>query len=222
MANAKLDVAPRETLGKKVRQMRRRGVTPANVYGHRVDSRAVQAETLLLTGLLRQSSRNAIIDLAVEGEPRPRTVVVRDVQRDPVSDQILHVDFFQVSMTERMRTDVPVVLVGTAPAVGTHGGVLLQTLDSIAVEALPGDIPPQFDVNVSGLMELEQSVHVRDLAIDSEKVTLHTDVDVVLARVATPRLVAAEEGEAAAEEGAAEAPAEGAPAAEETSAPPTE
>ena len=213
MANDELTVAPRTVLGKKVRQLRRGGTTPANVYGHRIDSRAVQVDTVALTHLLRASTRNAIISLTVEGEGKSRTVVVRDVQRDPVTDRLLHIDFFEVSMTEKMRADVPVVLVGTSPAVSTYGGVLLQTLESVSVEALPGDIPTQFVVDVEQLTELEQSVHLKDLNIDESRLTLHTDPEVVVARVAAPRLVTAEEeGAAAPAEG--EEGAEGAPPAE--------
>lgn len=219
MANAELQVRPRTVLGKKVKAMRRGGVTPANVFGHQLESRAVEASTADLTHTLRGMSRNAILDLKVEGEEAPRTVVVRAVSRNPVTSQILHVDFYQIKMTEKMRADVSIVLVGTSDAVTTFGGVLLQTLESIAVEALPGDIPEQFEVDVSRITELEQSLHVRDLHIDQTKVTLHTDEDVVVARVAAPRLAAAEEEAAPAEgevPGEGEAPAEGgAPAAGE-------
>ncbi|MEX2246147.1 MAG: 50S ribosomal protein L25 [Dehalococcoidia bacterium] len=217
MAQNELSVAPRTVLGKKVAQLRRSGVTPANIYGHNVASKAVQGGTFAITHLFRGITRNAIIELKVAGEDAPRTVVVREVTRDPVSSQILHIDFYQVSLTERMRADVQVILVGTSPAVGTYGGVLLQTLDTVAVEALPADIPRQFEIDVSILEELESSIHVRDLRVDPAKVTLHTDLDVVLARVATPRLATEEEeaataaAAAAAEEGAV--PAEGEPTA---------
>jgi large subunit ribosomal protein L25 len=213
MANTQLRVTRRTVLGKKVKALRRDGVTPANIYGHKLESLAVQAMTPEVTHALRTSSRNAIFDLTVEGDGGTRPAVVRDIHRDPVTGRILHIDFFQISMTEKMRADVRVVLTGTSPAVSTYGGVLLQTLDSVAVEALPGDIPPQFEIDVSTLTELEQSVHVRDLAFDAEKVTLHSDPDVVLARVATPRLATAEEEGAAPAEEAAEG-AEGAEAAE--------
>lgn len=214
MANKELTVVPRTTLGKKVKALRRGGITPANVYGHKIASTAVQADTAELVHLLRASTRNAIIDLRLPGESKARPVIVREVERDPVSAEILHVDFYQVSMTEKMRAEVPVVLKGTSPAVSTFGGVLLQTLERVPVEALPADIPTQFEVDVTTLTELEQSFHVRDLRFDESKVTLHIDPDVVLARVAAPRLAAAEE-EAAAE--GAEAPAAaaaGEPAAE--------
>lgn len=206
MANAELQVAPRTVLGKKVASLRRNGQTPANVFGHRVESQAVQADTAALTHLLRGITRNAIINLQVDGEPASRTVVVRDLTRDPVTGRLLHVDFYQVSMTEKMRADVPLVLVGTSDAVTTLGGVLLQTLETIAVEALPGDIPTQFDVDVSPLTQLEESIHVKDLGIDTSKLMLHTDPDVVVARVAAPRLAAVEEAAPA----EAEAPAAGA------------
>ena len=134
--------------------------------------------------------------------------------RNPLNGHILHIDFYQVSMTEKMRTDVPVVLIGTSEAVLTFGGVLLQTLERVAVEALPGDIPAEFLIDVSVLTELEQSIHVRDLDVDVEKVIIHTDPDVVLARVASPRVATVEDEAPAAAEGAVagETPAEGAAA----------
>ncbi|MEK7693367.1 MAG: 50S ribosomal protein L25 [Chloroflexota bacterium] len=215
MANSELKAAPRTVLGKKVAQLRRTGVTPANIFGHKIESKSIQADTVELVHLLRQSSRNAIINMKVDGESAPRTVVVRDLKRNAVTDQLLHVDFYQISMTQKMRADVPVVLFGISDAVTTFGGVLLQMTEKIAVEALPGDIPVQFDVDVSKITELEGSLHVRDLDVDASKVTLHTELDVVLARVASPRVVVEETPVAA--EGAVAAPAAGAaPAAPAT------
>src|SRR3990172_3441231 len=124
MANVDLQVAPRTVVGKKVAALRRGGVTPANVFGHSIESQSVQVDTAVLTHLLRGMTRNAIINLKVEGEPAPRTVVVRDLTRDPVTSRLLHVDFYQISMTVKMRADVPVVLTGVSDAVITFGGVL--------------------------------------------------------------------------------------------------
>jgi large subunit ribosomal protein L25 len=212
MANSELQVQPRVVVGKKVAALRRSGVTPANVFGHKLESTAVQADTAVLTRLLKGMTRNAIVNLKVEGESKPRNVVIREISRDPVSTQILHVDFYQINMTEKMRAEVRVVLIGSSDAVETFGGVLLQTLESISVEALPGDIPTQFEADVSQITQLEGAVHVRDLDIDQSVVTLMTDPDVVVARVASPR-VATEETPAAAAEGEAAPAAEGAPAA---------
>jgi large subunit ribosomal protein L25 len=211
MADVELRVEPREVLGKKVRALRSRGLTPANVYGHGVESQAVQADTPALTQFLRAAGRNVIIDLHVQGEARPRPVMVRAVQRDPVSDKLLHVDFYQVSLREKMRAEVPLVLVGEAPAVSAYGGILLQSLDTVTVEALPADIPPHIEVDVSLLTELEAALFLKDLAIDP-KIQVLADPELVVAKVAAPRLVAEVEEEMAAEE---EVAAEEAAAAEE-------
>jgi len=199
MADIELSVKPRRVLGKKVAALRRQGVTPANVYGRNLESKAVEVETVVLTHLLRSAGRNVIIDLHIEGEDLPRPVMLRAVQREPATSRLLHVDFYQVSLTQKMRTEVPLILVGEAPAVAEFGGILLQSLNSIAVEALPGDIPAHVEVDVSALTQLDDAVHVRELPIDATKVYVMTDAELVVAKVAAPRLVAAEEEEVAAE-----------------------
>jgi large subunit ribosomal protein L25 len=208
MADIELSVKPRRVLGKKVAALRRQGVTPANVYGRNLESKAVEVETVVLTHLLRSAGRNVIIDLHIEGERSPRPVMLRAVQRQPATSRLLHVDFYQVSLTQKMRAEVPLVLVGEAPAVAEFGGILLQSLDNIAVEALPGDIPPHVEVDVTGLTQLDDAVHVRELPIDPTKVYVMTDAELVVAKVAAPRLAAAEEEEAVAAEAAAEGAAE--------------
>jgi large subunit ribosomal protein L25 len=198
-----LSVVPRSVLGKRVAALRRGGLTPANVYGHRIESRALQVDTVTLVRTLRALERNAILSLRIEGEETPRPVMVRDVQRNPVSDRVLHVDFYQVSLTEKMRADVPLILTGKASAVDEFGGILLQSLESISVEALPADMPSHVEVDISVLSQLDSSVHVKDLVLDP-KLHLMTDIDVVIARVASPRAgveaAIAEEEAAAAEE----------------------
>lgn len=200
MEQVQLTVTHRSILGKKVKALRRGGNTPANIYGHRLESRAVQVDSLTLTHALKKLERNAILSLRVEGEEAARPVIVRHIQRDIVNDRVLHVDFYQVSLAEKMKADVPLLLIGIAPAVEDLGGIILQGLDSVSVEALPADIPPHLEVDISGLATFDSSVHVRDLAIDP-KVHILTDVDSVIASVAPPRKVAeaagpAEEGEA--------------------------
>ena len=208
MTDVQLSVTPRDVLGKKVAALRRQGLTPANVYGRNLESRAVQVETVVLTHLLRSAGRNVIVDLRIEGEDSPRPVMLRGVQRDPVTSRLLHVDFYQVSLTQKMRTEVPLTLVGDAPAVAELGGILLQSLDNIMVEALPGDIPVHLEVDVSGLNRFDDAVHVRELPIDLTKVHVMTDAEIVVAKVAAPRLAAAEEAEEAAAAEAAPAAAE--------------
>ncbi len=213
-----LNVNPREVLGKKVRALRRRGMTPANIYGHNVQSRSIQISTEELKHVLRSAGRNEIVYLQLDGD-EPRPTFVRDVQRNPVSDVILHVDFLQISLREKVRLEVPLHLVGLAPAVDTFGGILMHGLDHVTVEALPTEVPSFIEVDVSGLEAIDQALHVADLPVP-EGVTMLTDPDQVVAKVAPPavEVVVEEEEEvvegeeAAAEEGAAE----GAAAAEES------
>ena len=202
MGDVQLQVDPRVVTGKKVKALRRQGIVPAHLYGRDTESLALQAQTADLTNLLRTASRNAIIDLQISGEGEPRAVVMRGVQRDAITDQLLHIDFFQISLTERLTANVAIVLTGEAPAVNIHGGVLLQSLDSLAIEALPAEIPQQIEVDISTLEELEDARFVRDLTVPAG-VEVLADPDQVVVKVSPPKLAAEIEAEEAlaAEEG---------------------
>ena len=213
-----LRVAPREVLGKKVKSLRRRGLTPANIYGHNVESQAIQVATEELKHVLKSAGRNDIVYLRLDGDD-PRPTFVRDVQQHPVTDAIQHIDFLQISLREKVRADVPIHLTGLSPAVDTYGGILMHGLDHVTVEALPTEVPSFLEIDVSPLTEINQALHVSDLDLPDE-VTLLTDPEQVVAKVAPPAVEPVEEvpeeeeleeGEAApeGEEGAApEQPAE--------------
>jgi large subunit ribosomal protein L25 len=219
MAALRLEVEPRLIHGKKVKALRRNGIIPAHLYGFGTESLAVQAQKQNIVGLMRNAGRNAIIELQIDGEPKARPVVMRSVQRDPVNGDLVHIDFFQISLTEKLRADVPLALVGDAPAVSVQGGVLLQSLDSLSIEALPTDIPAHIEVDISVLEELDSALFVRDLTIPATLAVL-SDMDQVVAKVAAPKLAAeiekeeAEAAAAAAQAAGEAAPAEGEPAAE--------
>jgi large subunit ribosomal protein L25 len=213
-----LKVAPRDVLGKKVKALRRQGVTPANIYGSHVDSQSIQLSTEELRHIIKTAGRNDIVYLRLDGDD-PRPTFIRDVQQNPVTDAILHVDFLQISLREKVKADVPIHLVGLAPAVDTFGGILMHGLDHVSVEALPTEVPSFIEVDVTSLVEINAALHVSDVPVP-EGVTILTDVEQVIAKVAPPAVEpepeVAEEGEAVegeegAEEGAeGEAPAEGA------------
>jgi large subunit ribosomal protein L25 len=213
-----LKVAPRDVLGKKVKALRRQGVTPANIYGSHVDSQSIQLSTEELRHIIKTAGRNDIVYLRLDGDD-PRPTFIRDVQQNPVTDAILHVDFLQISLREKVKADVPIHLVGLAPAVDTFGGILMHGLDHVSVEALPTEVPSFIEVDVTSLAEINAALHVSDVPVP-EGVTILTDVEQVIAKVAPPAVEPepeiAEEGEAVegeegAEEGAeGEAPAEGA------------
>jgi large subunit ribosomal protein L25 len=201
-----LTVSPRPVLGKKVKRLRREGIIPANVYGRALDSVAIQVARDDLVRVIRTAGRNEIIYLRLDGE-EPRPTFVRQVQRNPVTDAILHVDFYQISLVEKVRMEVPLALVGTAPAEQAYGGTLLHSLDSITVEGLPTDIPSVIEVDVSGLEEIDAAIHVGGLNVPDE-VTVLTDPEVVVAKIAPPHVEKEVEEEVVEAVEAAEAPAE--------------
>jgi large subunit ribosomal protein L25 len=210
MARKELKVAPRQVLGKKVAQLRRQGMLPANIYGHGLQSVSVQVDGTELYKALKAASVNEVIDIKIEGERSARPAIIHHIQRHPLTSGILHADFYQVSLREKMRADVPIVLTGTSPAVSDLAGILLQGNDVLHVEALPLDIPVHIEVDVSALTELESSLHVRDLKLPAN-VTVLTEPDVMVARVAAPRVTAEDEVQAKEEAAAAATEPEPAP-----------
>lgn len=209
MADIALTARPRTVLGKKVKALRRRGVTPANIYGHNVPSLAIEVDTAELGHVLRRAGRTALVQVRVEGEGAARPVLVRQSTRRATSDELLHVDFFQVSMREKLTVDVPLTLVGEAPAVEQLDATVVQTMDTISVQCLPGDIPSHIDVDISTLVDNASNVYVRDLRAPAG-VEILNDPDLPVASVSLKAVEVEEEAEEAAEEAAAEEAAEAA------------
>ena len=166
MEQKELIATNRNVLGKKVRFLRRQGVTPANVYGHGIPSMALQVETSLLESILAKAGRHSLLPLRIDNDS-PRTVVIHNTQRDPLTDKLLHVDFYEVKATEKMRAEIPLVLVGEAPATKIRGVALYQSLNELPVECLPKDLPAAIEVDLSQLVEAEQAIHVKDLPLGS-------------------------------------------------------
>jgi large subunit ribosomal protein L25 len=197
-----LKVKIRHILGKKVRFLRRQGLTPANLYGPKIESIALEVDSSLLARLIARVGRNALINLTVDGDKKPRLVMIRDIQRDPLTDTLLHVDFFQVEVTHKVRTEIPLIFLGETPAVKRARVMLIQNLTSLHVEGLPTDLPRSIEVDLSVLEEVDQAIHVRDIAI-SDKLEVLTDPDAVVVHLEESR-VPVEEVEVKEEEAPAE------------------
>lgn len=222
MDRIELAAQKRELLGKKVRFLRRKGITPVNFYGHGAESVSLQIETPALKKALAQAGMTSLVYLTVDSGKHPHMAIVRGIQRDPVKGDLLHVDFYQVRMDQKLKIEVPLVLVGKAPAVKEFGGILVQELSSIEVECLPTNMCHSIEADVSALVNLDQATHVKDLKV-GEGITIVTNPEKVVAKIARLRVeveaVAAPTAEAeaeaeAGEEGAEEAKAEGKPKAE--------
>ncbi len=218
MEDLRLKATHRIVLRKKTRFLRRQGITPAHIYGHNVKSLALQCSTDELANLIAHAGKTRLVNLEVDGE-KAKSVFVREIQRDAISRELLHVDFYQVKRTQKIAVDVPILLVGEAPALKFKGRMLVHGITSLSVECLPTNVPPQIEIDVTQLEEVEQAVHVKDIALDPE-ITVHEDPEQLVVKISevavkeeVEEVPEVEEEEAVAEEAAeAEAPgAEGKP-----------
>lgn len=198
-----LEIAPREVMGKATKRLRKEGIIPANIFGHKEEPQAVQLDAVTFDRLRRSRGATGIITLRMPDGNGAQTALIRHVQHDPRSGKVVHVDFFRVSMNESLKIKVALHFVGESPAVKNENGVLLHLLDALEVECLAGEIPEYIEVDISSLNEIDGMLHAEDVKLPA-KVKLVTDPKEGVAKVAATR---AEVTEAAAEAAEA-APAE--------------
>jgi large subunit ribosomal protein L25 len=217
MQELKLKAEKRDVFGKKNRFLRRKGIIPAHLFGHSLESLALQCNSNELKKIVANAGTTRLISLRVEGEKDAKNVFLREIQRDTLSRELLHVDFYQVRKDEKMTMEVPIVLVGEAPAMKVKGRILSHGLDVLSIECLPDKVPPQIEVDISILEELDQSIYVKDIVLDPEidvqddPEQLVVKVSEIIVKIEEEKPAVEEEEEAEAEEGAeGEAKAEGA------------
>lgn len=189
-----IEVKKREETGKgAARKLRRNGLIPGVIYG---GSREPQALTVDPNDLKGKIHSNAIIDLDIDGEEE--TVMIKDFQKDVIKEEIIHVDFQQISMDDPINITVPIKLVGDAPGV-REGGVLQQLMREVDIEVLPSDIPEELELNIDDLT-LSDSLEVGDLEIPEEVSVINSLDDVIVTVVAPSEEVDEEEEEELEEE----------------------
>lgn len=198
MSTAKLDAQPRDLQAGKPKQLRRTGMVPVIVYGKTQAPVLLQVAERPLDTTLRHSG-SQLIEVNVAGGGK-HNILVREIQRDPVTHRLLHADFYAVAMNEKQHVSVAVVGVGK-PAAMVSGLMVLQNHETITIEALPADIPGAIEVDLAGL-EVETPIKVSDLPAVKGVAYLADADEYVFALVATQ--AGLEEEEEAAEEGAAE------------------
>lgn len=211
MTKLTLKAEERKEVGRKVKKLRREGVLPANIYGKKVKSMSVKVKLADFEEVYKEAGETSLVEITVGSEKKP--VLVHEVQVDPVSDEILHIDFFQVNLKEKVTANVPVELTGESPAVKQGLGTLVLQIDEIEVEALPTDLPDKFEIDVSGLEEVDSAVTVADLKVDTNKVEVLADKEQIIAKVEPLREEEVEPVQVA--EGTEETQAEEAPKTEE-------
>ena len=210
MTNLNLKAIKRDILGKKTRFLRRQGITPAHIFGHDIKSLALQCDTAELQRIIVQGGTTRLVDINIEAEKKPRSVFIREIQKDKLSGQLLHVDFYQINKTEKMTANIPIVLVGEAPAVKSRENMIEQLLTQLGVSCLPDKIPPQIEIDISTLEEAGQAIHVSDIVLDPE-ISITTDPDQLVVKISRIKIAVEKEEVAEAAEAVtmeAEKPAE--------------
>jgi len=199
MKQIELQTTNRETLGKKVRFLRRQGITPVHLFSRDVESVALQCDTAQLQHALAQAGKTRLISLSLDKAKKPRNVVVREVQKDPLTGELLHVDFYQVRMAEKIRVEVPIVLVGEAPALKLKENILAHDLNSLTIESLPDEIPPSVELDISSLVDTGQTIRVKDIVL-GDGVTVLNDPEHIAVKISTRPIGRVEEEEVVREE----------------------
>jgi len=188
----------RTTLGKKVKKLRREGLLPTNVYGKDLPSRALQVKTEDFRAVYKEVGETGLIDLTVDGKSKP--VLIKNLQMNYQTHTPLHVDFYQVNLKEKIKSMIPLTLLGEPQAVVDKAGILLQTLSEVEVEALPEALPEKLEVSVEALAAVGDQVTVENLTVP-EGVVVLTDPTQTVAKIAEliaeepePEVEATEEG----------------------------
>ena len=189
-----IKLSARSVIGKKVKQLRREGIVSVHIYGSDIEPMSLQSDAKTLRRLLPRVGSNIPLSVDVEGLEGENICFVREVQRHPVSEDVLHVDFLRVDVSQPITAEVPIIVTGNSPAVRQMGGTLLQPILSVQIESLPMNVPASAEVDISGLDDFEKGLYVSDLSLPSN-VTVLTDTEQLIARVGAPRIEAVTEVE---------------------------
>ena len=185
MSTLSISARPRELRGRHLGPLRRHGAVPVVVYGHNQPSLALETDARSLERLWHHAGKTTLLDLDIEGAST-RKVIFREIQFSPRTGAVVHADFFAPNLRQKTIADVPVVLVGEAPAVEMKLGMLLQVAATLKVECLPGDLPSQLPADVGGLDALDSHLVAADVELPP-RVTLLSDPGEVVAKIAGRR-----------------------------------
>lgn len=191
MTTLELKSKKRDVLGKKVKTLRNEGRIPAVVYGGKNQALSISIDLIEFNKILKIAGETTLVKIfidsdgtvGVDGE-KFRNVLIYDVFRDPVKDNVRHVDFYEVKMDEKIVKKIPIVFAGLAPAVVDLGGVLVKSMQELEVRALPADLPRDISVDISILKTFDDNILVRDIKLPDNVETLEnlqTSVAVVVA-----------------------------------------
>lgn len=180
-----LNAKTRQEKGKAVKRIRREGLVPAVVYGQNSDPMLISIDVLEFERVYNQAGESAIIELKVD-ETNAVNVLIKDVDRQPVNEGPLHIDFIKLNMKEEIETEIPIEIEGESPSVKNFGGVLVTNMNHLEVKCLPGDLISNFTVNIDNLLEFGDSINVKDMDIP-EGIEVLNDPETTVVTVTAPR-----------------------------------
>jgi len=181
-----LEAKKREVIGKQVKALRREGFLPAVIYGTDIEPLPLTLNTREVRQTLDKIGANTLITLKIG--KKEHLALVRDMQREVINRDLLHIDFQAVSLEETITTTVPVMVVGEAPAVKEMNALLVTGLDFLQIEAKAKDLPDTIRVDVSELVEIGDNIQVKDIIISGD-VSILDDPEETVIVVAAPTLM---------------------------------
>ena len=186
MENTVLKAKTRENKGKGLRTLRNEGMIPAVLYGHKVDSEALSIDSKEFEGFMKIAGESTIIQLYIDDKKEPRNVIIKEIQIDPITENVIHLDFYQVKMTEEMKAKVKINYTGESQAVKESGGILIKNFSEIEVECLPANLPKEIELDITPLATFEDILNIKDLKVP-DNVKVMPEPDEVVATVTPPR-----------------------------------
>ncbi len=184
MTKIQLKAEKRKVKGRKVKTLRAKGILPANIYGKDVKSVSIQISSKEFRDIFKKAGETSIVEIALGSETRP--VLISEVQVHPATDEVLHIDFRQVNLKEKVTAQIPVEVIGESPVEKSGMGTVVLLTRELEVEALPADLPEKFEVDASKLTEVDQAVKVSDLKVSGE-VEIKADPEQIVVKVEPPQ-----------------------------------
>lgn len=181
MEQVPLNGQKREVLGRKVKNLRKQGIIPAHIFGHKIETIHIQVNEHDFKKVFQKAGETGVVDLQIEGISHP--VLIRNVQVNPVTDALIHIDFYQVNLSEKVKVNVPLEIIGDAPAVEKKIGLLLTPVTEVEVEALPTDIPESIQVEIANLTSVGDALKVSDLKVDKSKIEVLAEPELVVVQI---------------------------------------
>jgi large subunit ribosomal protein L25 len=183
-----LEVQIRNEKGRGVKDLRRQGLIPAELYGKGIENMHLAVKSKDFKNVFKEAGESSIINIVVSDKNKKEEipVLIHDIQKNYLTDNIIHIDFYRVRMDEKIKTHIPLEFIGESPAVKSYGGILNKSMLEIEVEALPKDLPHNISVDISQLKEIDQSIYVKDLSIP-KNVEILVEPETVIATVSLPK-----------------------------------